>query len=430
MEVWHMKRLRRLCGIVIAAVMAICCLNLNSTEAMAAAKSTLTINERKAPTTLTVGSSWTVTGTITSNYNITWIGGYILKSDHSTVVDKYGVKPNKKSYNLKYSAVDRNLDFNKLSIGSYYYKITAHDASGKALALIDVPFKVVSKTQAASSLKISGAGNPPTLTEGGSWTATGTITSNYNITWVGGYILASNNKSIVDSSSAKPNNKSYNLKNSVVDRKLDFNKLKPGTYYYKITAQDASGKALTLKNVKFVVKALPKPSGVVYNGYANGKKLTDIKSKSDTSGYCKCGINHKTSGHWCCQLYANQAYYRIWGKSYVLNNANNMMSKVDGANRKLTAENLKKYLSYAPAGAVLRISPDPNGDSSGKGMGHTLIYCGMNSSGDGAYFLEGNYDGKGNTRLTNIKFSTIIKNYGSSYKYIRSITWPNGGSRL
>ena len=425
-----MKRLRRLCGIVIAAVMAICCLNLNSTEAMAAAKSTLTINERKAPTTLTVGSSWTVTGTITSNYNITWIGGYILKSDHSTVVDKYGVKPNKKSYNLKYSAVDRNLDFNKLSIGSYYYKITAHDASGKALALIDVPFKVVSKTQAASSLKISGAGNPPTLTEGGSWTATGTITSNYNITWVGGYILASNNKSIVDSSSAKPNNKSYNLKNSVVDRKLDFNKLKPGTYYYKITAQDASGKALTLKNVKFVVKALPKPSGVVYNGYANGKKLTDIKSKSDTSGYCKCGINHKTSGHWCCQLYANQAYYRIWGKSYVLNNANNMMSKVDGANRKLTAENLKKYLSYAPAGAVLRISPDPNGDSSGKGMGHTLIYCGMNSSGDGAYFLEGNYDGKGNTRLTNIKFSTIIKNYGSSYKYIRSITWPNGGSRL
>ena len=536
-----MKRLRRLCGIVIAAVMAICCLNLNSTEVMAAAKSTLTINERKAPTTLTVGSSWTVTGTITSNYNITWIGGYILKSDHSTVVDKYGVKPNKKSYNLKYSAVDRNLDFNKLSIGSYYYKITAHDASGKALALIDVPFKVVSKTQTASSLKISGAGNPPTLTqggswtatgtitsnynitwvggyilasdaksivdsssakpntksynlknsvvdrnldfnklkpgtyyykitahdasgkaltlknvkfvvkaktqaastlkisgsgnpptltEGGSWTATGTITSNYNITWVGGYILASNNKSIVDSSSAKPNSKSYNLKNSVVDRNLDFNKLKPGTYYYKITAHDASGKALTLKNVKFVVKALPKPSGVVYNGYANGKRLTDIKSKSDTSGYCKCGINHKTSGHWCCQLYANQAYYRIWGKSYVLNNANNMMSKVDGANRKLTAENLKKYLSYAPAGAVLRISPDPNGDNSGKGMGHTLIYCGMNSSGDGAYFLEGNYDGKGNTRLTNIKFSTIIKNYGSSYKYIRSITWPNGGSRL
>lgn len=425
-----MKRLRRLCGIVIAAVMAICCLNLNSTEVMAAAKSTLTINERKAPTTLTVGSSWTVTGTITSNYNITWIGGYILKSDHSTVVDKYGVKPNKKSYNLKYSAVDRNLDFNKLSIGSYYYKITAHDASGKALALIDVPFKVVSKTQAVSSLKISGAGNPPTLTQGGSWTATGTITSNYNITWVGGYILASDAKSIVDSSSAKPNTKSYNLKNSVVDRNLDFNKLKPGTYYYKITAHDASGKALTLKNVKFVVKALPKPSGVVYNGYANGKRLTDIKSKSDTSGYCKCGINHKTSGHWCCQLYANQAYYRIWGKSYVLNNANNMMSKVNGANRKLTAENLKKYLSYAPAGAVLRISPDPNGDNSGKGMGHTLIYCGMNSSGDGAYFLEGNYDGKGNTRLTNIKFSTIIKNYGSSYKYIRSITWPNGGSRL
>ena len=58
---------------VIAAVMAICCLNLNSTEAMAAAKSTLTINERKVPTTLTAGSSWTVTGTITSNYNITWI---------------------------------------------------------------------------------------------------------------------------------------------------------------------------------------------------------------------------------------------------------------------------------------------------------------------------------------------------------------------
>lgn len=274
-----MKKLKRLCGMVIAAVMAICCLNLNSTEAMAAAKSTLTINERKAPTTLTVGSSWTVTGTITSNYNITWIGGYILKSDHSTVVDKYGVKPNKKSYNLKYSAVDRNLDFNKLSIGSYYYKITAHDASGKALALIDVPFKVVSKVQASSNLKISGAGNPPTLTQGSSWTATGTITSNYNITWVGGYILGSDAKSIVDSSSAKPNSKSYNLKYGVIDRNLDFNKLKPGTYYYKITAHDASGKALTLKNVKFVVKALPKTNGVNFRWPTDGAVKQNISSK-------------------------------------------------------------------------------------------------------------------------------------------------------
>lgn len=315
-----MKKLKRLCGMVIAAVMAICCLNLNSTEAMAAAKSTLTINERKAPTTLTVGSSWTVTGTITSNYNITWIGGYILKSDHSTIAVQTGAKPNSKTYSLKNSVVDRNLDFGKLAIGSYYYKITAHDASGQALTLIDAPFKVVAKTQAASTLKISGSSNPPTLTQGGSWTATGTITSNYNITWVGGYILGSDAKSIVDSSSAKPNTKSYNLKNSVVDRNLDFNKLKPGTYYYKITAHDASGKALTLKNVKFVVKAKTQAASTLkISGSGNPPTLTE-------------------GGSWTATGTITSNYNITWVGGYIL--ASNTKSIVDSSSAK---PNTKSY---------------------------------------------------------------------------------------
>ncbi len=115
-------------------------------------------------------------------------------------------------------------------------------------------------SSAASALQIKGQSSPGNLNVGSRWTCKGTISSNYTITHVGGYILQSDNSTIVQSKTVNPNATSYSLENGVIDRALLFNTLPVGTYYYKITAHDASGKRLTLIDDKFTVTApVPKP---------------------------------------------------------------------------------------------------------------------------------------------------------------------------
>ncbi len=52
----------------------------------ASGESQLAISGQASPGSLKVGSSWTCTGTITSNYTLTHVGGYILGSDDSTII--------------------------------------------------------------------------------------------------------------------------------------------------------------------------------------------------------------------------------------------------------------------------------------------------------------------------------------------------------
>lgn len=105
--------------------------------------STLTITGQSSPGNLQVGSRWTCTGTISSNYIINQVSGYILKNDNSTPIYSKTVNPNSKSYVLQNSAVDIALLFNELSGGTYYYKITASDSSGKSATLINEKFTIV-----------------------------------------------------------------------------------------------------------------------------------------------------------------------------------------------------------------------------------------------------------------------------------------------
>lgn len=60
-----------------------------------------------------------------------------------------------------------------------------------------------SETPAASTLRISGQSSPGNIEQGSRWTCKGTITSDYTITHVGGYILQSDNSTIVQSETVK-----------------------------------------------------------------------------------------------------------------------------------------------------------------------------------------------------------------------------------
>lgn len=90
--------------------------------------STLAIKPTSYPTTITKGSAFNLTGTVTSNYKITQFKGEILQS--STVKQSYSTAPNTTSVDIQSSAVNYNLLFNTLSAGTYTLKYTAKDASG------------------------------------------------------------------------------------------------------------------------------------------------------------------------------------------------------------------------------------------------------------------------------------------------------------
>lgn len=145
--------------------------------------------------------------------------------------------------------------------------------------------------------------------------------------------------------------------------------------------------------------------------------------------YCNCGIRIGKQGHWCCWIYGYRVYCHVWGDLPDRTDAStNYLRDVAAKNRKLTAKNLEKYLKNAVPGALLRIDSSASASASDSD-GHTLIFVGMNDAGDGAIMLEGNYDGRGRTRIHEWLFADLVSSYGPGsshdYQYIKYILWPD-----
>ena len=103
------------------------------------AASTLKITNAKYPDTLDVGEGFSVTGIISSNYNITRIVIGAYKAD-GTKGFEYIAAPNAKSFDV--NSVDYSLPFSRLAAGSYTYKITASDTESSNVVLLNKPFTV------------------------------------------------------------------------------------------------------------------------------------------------------------------------------------------------------------------------------------------------------------------------------------------------
>ena len=161
--------------------------------------------------------------------------------------------------------------------------------------------------------------------------------------------------------------------------------------------------------------------------YVVGNNVTIPNSNIPADGsnpYCQCGKTVGSGSHWCCWNYGHNAYYYMWGEypSYSATKTN-FLRNVAAEDRLLTAENLKKYLSEAVPGALLRLdrASDPGASDN---SGHTLIFVKMNDAGTGAILLEGNHDGRGRTRIIEWKFTSLVSVY-SRYAYIKYIRWPD-----
>ena len=83
---------------------------------------------------LSKGSAYALGGTIKSTYKLKSVSALLTKSNKTVL--SATVKPNTKNYNLKNSALDARLTFDKLAAGTYKLKITATDIQGKVANVI------------------------------------------------------------------------------------------------------------------------------------------------------------------------------------------------------------------------------------------------------------------------------------------------------
>ena len=105
------------------------------------AESTLAIGSGNyAPGTLAKGKSYSISGTITSNYVIDSVVVGVYNKDGTPTAQVATASPNSKSYDI--SGVDAGIKFGSLDAGNYYFTVTASDASGTVRTLVNNSFTV------------------------------------------------------------------------------------------------------------------------------------------------------------------------------------------------------------------------------------------------------------------------------------------------
>ena len=218
---------------------------LSRSFSVVSASSSLKISIGNAPTTLTQGSSYNLTGTVSSNYSIKTFKGEIIKG--GSVVQTASCSPNSTSVNIASTAVNANLKFGSLAAGSYTLKYTATDSSGKTVTAS----KSFTVQSAASTLSISMTSAPTSINKGSSFNLAGTVKSNYKITSVVGKIKQGNTAK--QSVTINPNSTSVDIKSSNINMNLKFGSLAKGSYTLEITAKDSSGATKTYTK-SFTVK--------------------------------------------------------------------------------------------------------------------------------------------------------------------------------
>ena len=200
-------------------------------------ESTLKIDLTSYPTSIKQGDGYGLRGSVTSNYNITEVRGYVVNSSGN--IQLIILKGNN---NKRYAHLNNDLIFNNLSAGSYTMKVVATDASGKQVQTTK-DFKVVAveEKQPDSNLSINLTSYPSSINQGSAYGLRGSVTSNYNITKVLGYIINSSGNTVMTSEDY-PNSTSMDIRYAHLNNDLIFNNLSAGSYTMKVVATDTSGK--------------------------------------------------------------------------------------------------------------------------------------------------------------------------------------------
>ena len=204
-------------------------------------ESSLTIDLTSYPSSIKQGEGYGLRGSVISNYNITEVRGHVINSSGNTVLSSADY-PNSTSMDIRYAHLNNDLVFNNLSAGSYTMKVVASDASGKQVQ-ISKDFSVVAVEEKSpnSNLSINLTSYPSSINQGSAYGLRGTVTSNYSVTKVLGYIINSSGNTVMTSEDY-PNSTSMDIRYAHLNNDLIFNNLSAGNYTMKVVAADTSGK--------------------------------------------------------------------------------------------------------------------------------------------------------------------------------------------
>lgn len=229
---------------------------------------TLTISGQNYPENMKQGSNFGVRGTVRTDYGvITTVYGEITDSNGNVV--QYGRhQPNKSSDNLRYS-INNDLIFDRLSAGSYIYRIQATAKNGSketTQTLIECAFQVQGNSQASSapapeptptqgasdtqqpSVWISGENTPDNLQQGSNFGIRGTVYTDCGVLTVVYGEITDSNGNVIQCGRHQPNQASDNLRYSI-NNDLIFDRLSAGSYVYRVQATAKNGSKETSKTL-------------------------------------------------------------------------------------------------------------------------------------------------------------------------------------
>ncbi|MEG0291398.1 MAG: hypothetical protein RR495_01780 [Anaerovoracaceae bacterium] len=241
---------RRILSLIIALtvmITSVFTLNINTAEA---STGYFSVEDLTVPTVFEEGQSVDLEGIIKSKYKMTYAKiGIVNEKQDWIKKNSIEVKPNKTSYNLK--SINSKLDFSKLKVGTYYFKVRAKDekkhidnAVLKAFVVKEPPAFQMSDETIPTKTHV---GNPFTLK--------GKIKSYHEMKEV--YVGITDTKGQWKKGYyTKVNPKSTNFDINKVDSKVKISKLVSGVYKYKVTTKDIKNRETTLVDEQFTVSKL------------------------------------------------------------------------------------------------------------------------------------------------------------------------------
>lgn len=233
--------MKKLCCIILAISFAFCCLCIPAFSA-----SNIKLTDAVYPTEIVSGKTFSVYGIVSSDNDITSVQVSVTDSSGKTAFSYTG-KPYEKTYDIH--NIDYLMTFSKLEAGEYTYKIIASDTQSSNVILLSKKFSVVSSAP-SSTLKLTSANYPDTITEGNTFAVYGTVSSEYTITSVTCAVYSSNG-TLQFTKTVNPDDNSYSINS--LDKYMTFSKLTVGNYTYKITASDTTVKNVVLLSRDFKV---------------------------------------------------------------------------------------------------------------------------------------------------------------------------------
>ena len=257
------------------------CGAVKATTQQTNAASTLKINLTKYPVQHTQGNNFGLRGTISSNYKIKKIYGYIKQNGN--VIQSTEDSPNTKSVDVRDKKLNNNLVFETLGTGNYTLEVYAVDASGNGIT-VTKNFTVVGQTvKAESTLSINLDKYPVTLNAGSGFGLRGSITSNYNIALVKGYVINSSGQTVL-SSKDTPNSTSMDIRCANLNDDLVFNNLGAGNYTMKVVATDNSGRTVEVSKAFSVISNTSSSNSTLAINLKNYPVTLDVGSSYGLRG--------------------------------------------------------------------------------------------------------------------------------------------------